>query len=196
LRKYKLIGITGTTGAGKGQVVKILESNGYKIIDADLLARKIMENPVVLKNIACVFGEDVVKDNKLDRSLLAQRAFKSKETTNLLNSVTHPYITALFVEQIKSLVKTGETKIVFDAPQLFESNLDVLCDSVVAVVAQEETRIKRIMERDNITLEKAKERVKVQFTDEYFKENSDYVIENDGTLSDLKEQVDNVINNL
>lgn len=196
MRKYKLIGLTGTTGAGKGMVGKVFEEKGYVSIDADLLAREIMKSGVVLKNIACVFGDDVIKDNQLNRSLLAQRAFKDKESTALLNSITHPYIGALFINKVKALVSTGATKIVFDAPQLFESNLDILCDRVVSVLAHRDIRIKRIMARDNITLEKAETRVNVQLSDEFFKANSDYIVENNTDLQCLRNQAIEIINKL
>ncbi len=196
MRKYKLIGLTGTTGAGKGVVRKVFEEKGYVSIDADLLAREIMKNRVVLENIACVFGNDVIKDNQLNRSLLAQRAFEDKESTTLLNSITHPYIGALFIIKIKALVSKGTTKIVFDAPQLFESNLDILCDRVVSVIAHRDICIRRIMARDNITLEKAEARMAVQLTDEFFKANSDYIVKNNTDLECLRNQAIEIINRL
>lgn len=196
MRKYKLVGLTGTTGAGKGLVRKVFEEKGYGSIDADLLAREIMENKVVLKNIACVFGDDVVENDCLNRSLLAQRAFKDKESTALLNSITHPYIGALFIAKVKDLSEKGARKIVFDAPQLFESNLDVMCDSIVSVIANRDLRINRIMARDNITLEKAQRRVNIQLSDDFFNANSDYIIENNRDLESLREQANIIINKL
>lgn len=193
MRKYKLIGLTGTTGAGKGQARKVFEDYGYKVIDADLLARKIMENPIVLSTLTLHFGDDIVANGRLNRSLLAQRAFKDKESTALLNSITHPYIGALFVEQVKKFSYDGADKIIFDAPQLFESHLDVLCDCTVAVLADKDIRLKRIMRRDNISKEKSEKRMNVQLSDKFFRDNCDYIIENNRSLEELSASVQRLI---
>lgn len=193
MRTYKLIGLTGTTGSGKGEARKVFEQYGCSVIDADLLAREIMSNPVVLNSLQSFFGADVVEDGRLNRSLLAQRAFASKEKTNLLNSITHPHITTLFLSELNSLAGGGAQTIVFDAPQLFESKLDALCDCVVAVIAEEGVRAERIMKRDNLTREEAEARIKAQFSDEYFRENSDYIIENNSTVGELKLNAEKII---
>lgn len=189
MKNYKLVGLTGTTGAGKGQVCKIFADNGYAIIDADFLARKAVESSLVLSLLSLNFGDDVVTNGKLNRSLLGQRAFATKEKTALLNSITHPFISSLFLEEVERLVKAGADKIVFDAPQLFESRLNVLCDVLIAVTADENIRKSRIMSRDNISEETAQNRMAVQFSSEFFRENCDFVIENNGTLKELEEKV-------
>lgn len=185
MRKYKLIGLTGTTGAGKGQVRKIFESQGYVSVDADFLARKITENPVVLKTLCCHFGDDILENNALNRKLLASRAFKDKEHTRLLNSITHPFIIALFIKEIEKISKNAD-RIIFDAPQLFESHLNAICDVTVAVTADKDIRIKRITGRDNISRETAQKRINAQYTDSFFADNCDYIIENNGDLETLK----------
>ena len=189
MKKYKLTGLTGTTGAGKGLACKIFAQNGYAVIDADFFARKAVENPLVLSLLSLNFGEDVVSEGNLNRSLLGERAFASKEKTALLNSITHPFISALFVKEVERLVKQGADKIVFDAPQLFESGLNVFCDVIIALTADESIRKSRIISRDNITEELAEKRISVQYSADFFKENCDFVIENNGTVEELTEKV-------
>ncbi len=196
MKNYKLVGLTGTTGAGKSKVAEFFENNGYAIIDADSLAREIMDNSLVLYSLCEAFGEDVVTDGVLNRKLLAQRAFVNKEKTQLLNSITHPFISELFAERLELLQKDGCSKILFDAPQLFESKLNTLCDVVVSVLADNDIRIKRIVQRDNITEEQANERIAVQYDNEFFRINSDYVIENNSTLEKLKLETQFVIDNI
>ena len=196
MRKYKLIGLTGTSGAGKGEVVKILASRGYSVIAADELAREIMKNEVVLECIKNFFGADVVKDNILDRSLLAERAFYDKEHTALLNRITHPHITALFFERLTELADSGSDKIVLDAPQLFESKINIVCDTTIAVLADEKLRLDRIIKRDKLTEQQAKQRISVQLSDSFFTENCDYIIYNNSTVTALTAEVESIIGKL
>lgn len=185
MKSYRLIALTGTTGSGKSVVRGVFEENGYKVIDADILAREIMKNPIVLRVVQTFFGDDVVSDGRLDRRLLAQRAFADKDSTRLLGEITHPFITPLFLSEIEQLTAEGADKIVFDAPQLFESGLNIICDSIVAVVADEKLRLNRIILRDNLTETEAKARINAQFSDEYFRQHCDYIIENNSTPEKL-----------
>lgn len=192
MKNYKLIGLTGTTGAGKSEVAQFFRESGYEVIYADFLAREIMNNPLVIQSLKANFGDDVFTDNKLDRRLLAERAFKNSDTQSLLNSITHPFISALFFDELKRLTSGGAQRVLFDASQLFESGMDVTCDCVISVTAPEEARLNRIMERDGLTAEQARQRMSVQYNDEYFRDNSDYVIENNGDLSSLKQAVSKI----
>ncbi|MCH5303303.1 MAG: dephospho-CoA kinase [Ruminococcus sp.] len=196
MKNYKLIGLTGTTGSGKSVVRDIFEENGYKVIDADILARKAIKNCIVEENILLMFGVDLMTSNGIDRKELAKRAFKDKASVNILNSIMHPHITTLFINELKELTASGNEKIIFDAPQLFEAGMDIICDDVVAVCADEDIRIKRITKRDNISEETAKKRIRIQFSDSFFKENCDYYIENNSTLEDLKAKVKEIISKI
>ncbi len=196
MKKYKLIGLTGTTGSGKSPVRKIFEENGYKVIDADILAREAIKNDIVKGDILAMFGVDLIENNEINRKELAKRAFKDKNSVNMLNAVMHPHITTLFIKELKRLTDLGEGKIIFDAPQLFEAGMDIICDEVVAVSADEKIRIERITNRDKISEEMAKQRIKVQFPDRFFKENCDYYIENNSSFEDLKVKVQEIISEI
>ena len=196
MKKYKLIGLTGTTGAGKSQVCEFFRADGYSIINADILARKAVENPLVLSLLVQNFGDDILNDGTLNRRLLGERAFSCKEKTDLLNLITHPFISALFVEEIEKLTNNGINRIVFDAPQLFESKLNILCDTIIGVVADRQIRIERIMKRDNISCENAQKRILVQFSSDFFKHNCDYIIENNSTVEQLEKSTLTVIEKL
>ena len=196
MKKYKLIGLTGTTGAGKSVVSDIFRENGFAVISADSLAREAVKNPLVLQSLRTNFGEDVVCKNELNRKLLAERAFKNPESKELLDRITHPFISALFLDEVKRLSNLGEEKILFDASQLFESGLDALCDYVISVIADDAERLSRIRERDDISENQAKARMSVQFSDDYFIKNSDYVIENNSDINSLKQAVNNIISKI
>ncbi len=192
MKRCRIIGLTGQSGAGKSTVAKRFEQNGFAVINADELVRKIYENDSpCLKNISAVFGEDVIKsDGSPDRKLLAQRAFSSKENTDMLNSIVHPFVMAKFLSEVENVVNNGVDTVVYDAPQLFESKSHIICDLVVSVVAHRQMRLERICQRDGISREMAEIRIDAQLSEDFFRKNSNYIIENNGSLEMLVKQTD------
>ena len=176
----KIIGLTGLTGAGKSTVAQKLMAYGCYHIDADKVARKVINNNENVKNkLKERFGADVINaDGTTNRPLLASRAFADEQSTLDLNAITHPAV----IEEIKSIIKdmeeVGYRGIIIDAIALFESGLNALCDFNVTVVAPKEIRLERIMKRDNITEEKALERINAQKDESFFTSKADFVLWN------------------
>lgn len=193
--KRFIIGLTGQTGAGKSTVAKILEENGLFIINADSVAREVVEKgePTLLK-LANSFGDDILNsDGTLNRKLLASRAFSSRENTDLLNSITHPAITERIRLKISQAFENGEKAVVIDAPQLFESGENEMCDIIVTVAAPLEIRLHRIMNRDGVTEDEAALRINAQLSEEYYINNSDIVIRNFPPY-ELKNETEKLLN--
>lgn len=190
----KIIGITGASGSGKSTLVKLL---GLKTIDADKVARKVTEKGEdCLKELSEVFGSDILDNSgELNRKRLAEKAFSSKENTTLLNRVIHPYIIKKIEEEIKFFEKS-ESEIILDAPQLFEAGCEKLCDITVGVLAEKETRISRITERDSLTRSQALLRINAGKDDDFFKKNCDMIIINDGSLDKLKKEAEKIIESI
>lgn len=185
LDKPFTIGLTGPTGAGKGYVGEELKKRGFKIIDCDYYVRKAEEKgSPVLEELAAEFGDDILTDGELNRRLLAQRAFESKEKTDALNRIVHPKVIELCRQQADGLC-------VLDAPQLFEANAQDDCYMVITVVAPDEMRLERILKRDNLTARQAFIRMNAQFDNDYYIKRSDYVIYNDGR--DIINQIDKIM---
>ena len=182
MKRVKIIGLTGQSGAGKSTAAQVFEQNGFAVINADSLVKRVYEqNEYCLDAVAARFGSDIINpDGTLNRKLLAKRAFSSEENTRALGGIVHPFVLSEFLKELKA----ANGYAVFDAPQLFESGIDVICDTVVSVVAEESTRLARIMNRDGITECEARQRINAQFSEEFFRANSDYIIENntDGGL--------------
>lgn len=182
LERPFLIGLTGQTGAGKSYVSQKLATMGYTIVDADFYAKKITEDhSPVFPLLAEKFGQDILENGRLNRQLLADRAFADKEKLETLNRIMHPRI----LEMCES---AAVFPAVLDAPQLFESGADRLCARIVSVTAPEELRLERIMRRDGISKEQALKRMGAQHSEAFFKEHSDFTVINDGRdiLSQLK----------
>lgn len=185
LRKPFFIGLTGPTGAGKGYVSSRLAEMGFNILDADKYVKKIYDNnPGILNRLAAEFGNDIIINGELDRKKLAQIAFSSKENTKRLNSIVHPEVISLCERDAKPLA-------VLDAPQLFEAGAADKCYKIISVIADYETRLRRITERDKITQEQAFSRMNAQFDESYYINNSDFVIYNNG--EDIDSQIKKIM---
>ncbi len=195
MKKYKIIGLTGQTGAGKSTVAAVLAKNGAAVINADALVTELYTpDSACLKVLSAEFGADIIlSDKNLDRRLLAQRAFATKEKTELLGQLIHPFVLSLFLKKAEQCAKDGKKLIVFDAPQLFESRANVFCDLIISVAADERLRVKRITERDNISEEMAYKRINAQLSESYFKENSDFILENNGSSAELVSKTEGLL---
>lgn len=169
-----VIGLTGPTGSGKSSASRIAEDFGFQVIDCDKTAREATQKGTEgLKALVSVFGEEILlSDGNLNRKALAALAFKDKLSTDLLNKTILPYIADLVVRQAE-----GQDTLL-DAPTLFESGINKICNKTVAVLADKDIRLKRIIARDNLTLKEAEIRINAGKDEEFFKENADYVLYN------------------
>lgn len=176
----KVIGLTGLTGAGKSTVARKLMAYGCYHIDADKVARDVINDDETVKNkLKERFGDDVIgADGKTDRVVLASRAFASSDSTDALNSITHPAVTEKIKQIIKEKSAENYSGIIIDAIALFESGEDKLCDFTVTVIAPEDVRLERIISRDGISPERAVERIKAQKCEDFFTKQSDFIIWN------------------
>ncbi len=196
-KKYYLYGLTGPTGSGKTTVTEIMKEHGFAVVNADEIAHKALFDKELILALTKAFGESIINpQGEIIRRNLGRIAFSTKENTEVLNSLTHPVILRLAKEEFESLAENGFEKILFDAPTLFESGSHKLCHKIISVIAPEAKRIERIMSRDNISESDAKKRIGAQKTEEFFRENSHFVIENNSDLSALKENTEKVIKEL
>lgn len=183
-----IVGLTGQSGAGKSTASKFFMSCGISVIDCDKVSRYVSGFPEFLEEIAAAFP-DCVDETGLLRQKLGAVVFNDRNRLQKYGGIIFPYITFEVFKRIRELKTGGERVIILDAPTLFESGLDVICSAVISVVAPFDTKLKRVLERDNIPVEFARSRLSSQHSEKFFYERTDYVIINDGDLSDLKENV-------
>ena len=193
-----VIVITGKTGAGKSTVCHFAEELGFITLNADLVAREALApGSDCLKALAEFFGYDIIDaDGSCKRSVLARKAFSDPSYTEMLNRITHPWIISRCREYISELSHKNNTAILFDAPQLFESGGEVLCDKVIAVTAPFEVRLKRIMRRDSLSEEEALLRIRAQKDEEYYTKRSDEVINGGQSEEAVRESFCRIIKSL
>ena len=179
-----VMGITGPSGAGKGEISGILrERYGFAVIDADKVYHDLVSFPSpCLEEIKAEFGDSVINsDGSLDRRALAKMVLGKENAQRLsaLNGITHKYV----VCEIKKLIadyKVKDCDCVIDAPLFFEAELDDECDFTVCVLADRALRAERISHRDGISIDDALLRITSQKKDEYYTSKADYIIRNDG----------------
>lgn len=185
-----IIGITGSSGAGKSTVCEMLEAY-YKvtIINADKVARKLSKrgtNYVI--DIISKFGKSIVDENgELKRKKLAEIIYNNPKKREELNKCTFKYIKKEIERQIK---KSQTDTIIIDAPLLFESELNKVCDKVIGVISNRELQIERIVARDDIDYENAEKRINAQQTNGFYMDKCDAIIENNNNLKSIKENVE------
>lgn len=189
------IGLTGGIGSGKSTVADLLSSEGFLIVDADQVARDIVEpGQPALAELAEAFGHDVLKpDGTLDRAGLAAKAFVSEEQTALLNAITHPRIAEESARRFNDAEAHGAKVAVYDMPLLVEKGLDRTMDLVVVVDVHVEERVRRLVEKRGLTEDDVRRRIASQVPDAVRLKAADIVVDNNGTLEDLHAEASKLI---
>ena len=186
----KILGLTGGSGTGKSAACTAFARLGCGVIDADATYRTLCDTcEPMLKEIQNVFGDVFSTDGKLDRKKLGAIVFADAQKLQQLNAITHPYIRQAARDAFAAYSKRGCLLCIYDAPVLFEGQMETLCDKTCAVLAARNTRIARIVARDAITEEYAALRIDAQKDDAFYRERCDYVVQNDADLDTLYTQV-------
>lgn len=179
-----IIGITGNSGSGKTIISKILaEKINAKIIDADKIAKEMTSNKTkYLKEIIEIFGQDILQDDKLNRKKLAEIIYKNKIKKHQLDKLTYKYVAKEIQEQA---INQKSKNVIIDAPLLFESGLNKICEINIAVIAKKSIKIERICKRDETDKKTAKARIAIQRKEKYYTRKADYVLENNGRIEEI-----------
>jgi len=178
----KVIGITGPTGAGKTTVLNVLSDMGGVILDCDAVYHELTAScRPMQEEMKARFGADIYgADGQLRRKTLGARVFEDAQALEDLNGITHRFVRRAVEDAVLQAEQNGVCAVAIDAIALLESGLGSLCDTTVAVTADDELRIHRIMRRDSISEEYARKRVGAQKPSRWFEEQCDHVLRNDG----------------
>ena len=186
-----VIGLTGPSGAGKGEVARLLASHSSPVVDADRVYHQLLVPPSPCLDALCAhFGTQILSnEGTLDRVALGAIVFSDPNALADLNAIAHRFV----MDRVRAILAewkaAGVSAAVLDAPQLFEAGADRDCDTIVAVLADKHVRLARIMKRDGISAERAEARMKAQLSDEFFRAHAQHVIENEGELNMLAQKV-------
>ena len=193
----KIIGLCGGSGSGKSEVCSFVISLGIPVIDADAVYHEITSKEgQCLEQLRLEFGDEIISCGALDRKALSKIVFESGEPKKIfarLNSITHPYVLSDIEDSLRKYEREGKEFCFVDIPLLFESGFDERCDYTVAVLADTEIRISRIVERDKITEENAKARIESQIDNETLRSLTDYQLINNSDKEKLRRSVSELL---
>lgn len=186
----KRIGLTGGIASGKSTVTRLLRGLGAHVLDADVIAREVVEpGTPALAEIAERFAGVLTPEGRLDRAALASRIFAQPSERQALNAIIHPRITERFLEESARLEALGADRLVYDAPLLIENGIHRAMDAVVLVWVPREVQRLRLQARDALTLEQAEARLASQMPLDDKRVHATHVVDNSGSLEATGEQV-------
>ncbi|NLP49752.1 dephospho-CoA kinase [Bacillus sp. RO1] len=190
-----IIGLTGGIASGKSTVANMLRDKNIPIVDADVVAREVVEiGTDTYKKLVTEFGTDILNDDKtLNRPKLGSIIFQDETKRQNLNNIMHPSIRTSMKEKTKNYIEEGHDVVVMDIPLLFESKLTHLVDKTLLVYVTEKTQLKRLMERNDLTEKEATDRIQSQMPLSEKVKLSHAVIDNNGSLGKTEQQLNQIL---
>lgn len=188
------VGLTGNIASGKSEVAARLAEHGATVVDADVLARDVVAvGSPAYDSVVARWGTEILSpDGSLDREALRHRVFADQTQLDELNAIVHPSVIKLRKKMVAAARKRGDAVFVYVVPLLFERRLAAEFDKIVLIDAPRELRLERLVKLRGISHEDAMNMISMQMVAELKRARSDYVIENDGSLEQLRMQVDRI----
>ncbi len=193
----RIWGLTGNIGSGKSAVGRMLAARGIPVVDADQVAREVVEpGRPALRDIASRFPDAVRSDGSLDRKALAARVFADPQERQALNAIVHPRIAEEVAVRMTELAAAGETVAVYEAALIVENGLQGNLDGLIVVTAPAEAQIDRLRRRDGMTEDEARARIAAQLPAAEKARQATVVLENAGSEEELAAMVDGLVDRL
>ncbi len=186
MKKNLSIAVTGGIGSGKSLASDFFERQGYPLIKADILAKELMQNdPFIRKNIIKEFGYESFRDNNLNVEYLSRNVFGNKENLKKINSIVHP-VTIKNIQQLSRSYFKNNDIVFVESALVFEAGIGYEFDYIILICSDENLRIDRVVTRDGLKEENVRSVIDNQLPDEKKKKLADFIIENNGTLSEFE----------
>lgn len=190
-----IIGLTGSIATGKSTVAEMIKEIGLPIVDADMVARQVVEpGTPTLAKIVEHFGEQaLLEDGTMNRAYIGQIIFHNPDERGALNAIIHPAIRGEMLRQRDELVANGAQHVVMDIPLLFESNLLHYGDKILVVSVHPDIQLARLMTRNELSEEEARARIATQIPIAEKEQKADAVVYNNGTIEETRLQLEKIL---
>ncbi|GIO04328.1 dephospho-CoA kinase [Brevibacillus reuszeri] len=190
-----ILGLTGGIATGKSTVTAMLRERGIPVIDADQIAREVVEpGKPAYEAIVRHFGRDILlEDGQLDRKKLGEVVFSDEAERQKLNAIVHPEVRRVMRQEAEAAEANGAQIVFMDIPLLYESKLQYLVEKIVVVYAPSDMQLARMMERDELDEEQAKKRLRAQFPIDQKKLEADFLIDNSQSREETQRQVEELL---
>ena len=194
----KVIGLTGGIGSGKSTVSQLLHELGAVVLDADKVGHEAYKpNTETWLDVVATFGRQILTSHgEIDRTKLSQIVFSDPELLTQLNQIVHPRMYEMMRSQIEEFRRQGVEVVVLEAAILLEAGWTPLVDEVWVTVAPEHEVVKRTLERNRLTKEQILARIHSQLSSEERTEHADVIINNDGSIDELKVKIKELWNRI
>lgn len=185
---FGIVGLTGGIGSGKSSVARIFAEQGVPVVDADQVAREVVEPGTEgLAEVVAAFGPGVLDENgRLDRAALGERVFRDPDARARLEAILHPRIAQASMARFGELAKAGHPYAIYEAALLVENGTHRMMSALVVITASEATQIERVRARDGLDEDAARARIAAQLPLADKVAVADYVIDNEGTLEETR----------
>lgn len=198
MKEICVIGITGNMGSGKSVASKYIQSKGYKVLFSDDIAKDIITtNKDVKRCIIKAFGEEAYKDDKYNIAYISGKVFGEKpeneENMLTLNAIIHPVVIQELMNQIEEAAENGEEHIFVESALIFELELEEGFNYIINIHSDEDIIVKRIVERNKISEEEARKRLKSQMPAEEKSKNADFTVLNNSTIEAMHKSLDTIL---
>lgn len=198
MKEICIIGITGNMGSGKSVASKYIQSKGYKVLFSDDIAKDIItKNKDVKRSIIKAFGEEAYKDDKYNIAYISGKVFgespENEENMLTLNAIIHPVVIQELMNQIEEAAENGEEYIFVESALIFELELEEGFNHIINIHSDEDIIVKRIVERNKISEEEARKRLKSQMPAEEKSKNADFTVLNNSTIEAMHKSLDTIL---
>ena len=189
-QKMKIIGLTGGVGSGKSVVAGILKELGATTMELDKTGHEVLRRKEIRDRLVSEFGEDILDSRgEIDRSRLGKKVFSNRDALATLNSIVHPAIDATVIEKLREYDQQGVKVVILEAAAMLEAGRDWQVDEVWVTVVSEKTVLERLAEAGRYSREDVKARIASQISNKERIRQAYVVIDNDGTLDELRDKV-------